>query len=310
MDLNLVRVFVAVHETRSITAAAARLYVTPPAVSQSIARLRRTLDDPLFERVGRRMEPTPVADDVYPEFRDSLLRIDRAVDGLRGFDPAGSDRGVRIALSELGEIGWLPSILATLRAQAPRMRLEIVPMDPESLPDWLARGAVDLAVTPAVLPAAFESTVIKTQGYGVVMSADNPLASTGLTLESYAEAAHVRVAGDSGIGQLEAAIRHAGTSVVPQVIVSRVAALPAALAADPGLIATVPDTIAEGWSATWPLAIRPLPFEMHPVTVRLYRRQTTQHTAALDWLFDTVSRAIRGSSGQFRVIHGDSRSQP
>ncbi len=305
MDLNLVRVFVAVHETRSITLAAARLYVTPPAVSQSLAKLRRSFDDPLFERVGRRMDPTPIADELYPEFRDALMRIERAIDGLGAFDPAESDRHVRIALSELGEIGWLPSVLRAVRARAPHMSLEVVPLDPAALPDWLSRGVVDLAVTPAELPAAFESTLLKTQGYGVVMAAENPLASGPLTLERYTAAPHVRVAGDSGIAHLEAALRHAGATVVPRVIASRVAALPAALANDPELIATVPDTIAEGWAATWPLAIRPLPFDMRPLSVRLYRRQTTQHTAALDWLFDTVARAIRGSSGQFHVIHGN-----
>ncbi|UOQ57377.1 LysR family transcriptional regulator [Leucobacter allii] len=304
MDLNLIRVFVAVHETRSITLAATRLYVTPPAVSQSLAKLRGALDDRLFERVGRRMHPTPVADELYPEFRDALLRIERAVDGLGGFDPGASERSVRIALSELGEIGWLPGILRAVRARAPRMSLEVVPLDPAELPDWLSRGVVDLAVTPAELPAGFESTLIKTQGYGVAMSAQNPLAEGELTLERYVAAAHVKVAGDSGIGHLEAALRHAGAQLVPRVVASRVAALPAALAADPELIATVPDTIAEGWAATWPLAIRPLPFDMRPLAVRLYRRRTAQHPAALDWLFDTVARAIRGSSGQFEVIHG------
>lgn len=305
MDLNLVRVFVAIFEARGITAAAERLFVTPPAVSQALVKLRQQLDDPLFERIGRRMEPTHAAEALYPDLRNALLSIDRAVDGLHGFDPAASERHLRIALSELGEIGWLPTILRTVRARAPRMRIEVVPADPERLPEQLSRGSIDLAITPALLPAAFESTVIKRQSYGVAVSSDNPLAHGTLTLRRYAGAAHLRVAGDSGIGLLDAALARAGVALTPRVVVGRVAALPVALAGDTELVATVPDTIAEGWAATWPLTVRPLPFPMEPVSVRLYRRHTTQHSAALDWCYDTVARAIRGSSGQFSVIHGD-----
>ena len=305
MDLSLVRVFVSIYEARGITAAAARLFVTPPAVSQALTKLRQQLDDPLFERVGRTMEPTHAAHALYPELRGALLTIDRAVDGLHGFDPAESDRHLRIALSELGEIGWLPAILRAVRARAPRMRLEVVPAHPDHLPEQLSRGSIDLAITPAALPAAFESTVIKRQGYGVAMSADNPLARGRLTRERYAAAAHLRVSGDSGIGPLDAALARAGIVLTPRVVVHRIAALPVALAGDPELVATVPDTIAEGWATTWPLTVQPLPFAMDPVSVRLYRRHSTQHSASLDWFSATVTRAISGSSGQFSVIHGD-----
>lgn len=305
MDLNLVRVFVAIAETRSLTAAAARLYVTQPAVSQALARLRTELDDPLFERVGREMAPTPLAVSVYPGFRTALEGIDRTLDAVHGFDPSQSDRLFRIAMSELGEIGWMPAILAAVRGHAPRMRIEAVPMDVRELPDWLGRGTVDLAVTPSVVPGAFEQTVIKSQGYGVAMAASHPLAEGALTLERYLAADHVVVASDSGGAIVEAALRRLGAQIEPAVAINHFAALPPVLAGKQRLVATVPDTIAQGWSSHWPLAVRPLPFEMPPVDVRLYRRATTQHAAALAWLFDTVARAIRGSSGQFAVIHAD-----
>jgi len=49
---------------------------------------------------------------------------------------------------------------------------------------------------------------------------------------------------------------------------------------------------------------------MAPVDLCLYRRATTQHGAALDWLHATVARAVQGSSGQFSVIHGDAFAAP
>ncbi|HWL76001.1 MAG TPA: LysR family transcriptional regulator [Microbacterium sp.] len=303
MDLNLLRVFVAVYESRGLTIAARRLYVTQPAVSQALARLRRELDDPLFEREGRLMRPTPFADAVYPGFREALAGIDRTLDSVHRFDPADSQRLFRIALSELGEIGWFPSILAAVRAEASAVRLEVVPSDPAQLSDWLARGTVDLAITPAAIP--FERVLVKAQPYAVAMSERNRLVGEHLDMPTYVSARHVTVESDSGRPVLEAAQRRAGIDVRPSVAVSHFATLPPVLAADPQLIASVPDMIAKGWAQTWPLRVVPLPFEMPAVELYLYRRATTQHTAALDWLFATVARAVRGSSGQFFVIHAD-----
>lgn len=305
VDLNLIRVFVAIAETRSLTAAAARLYVTQPAVSQALGRLRRELDDPLFTRQGRIVVATPLAESVYPGFREALSAVDRTLDAVHRFEPAASDRLFRIALSELGEIGWLPAIVAAVRRAAPHMRIEVVPMDVEALPEWLGRGTVDLAITPSAVPGGFERVGLKTQGYGAVMSRRHPLAEGEITLADYAAAAHAVVASDSGAPALDAARRRAGIEIEPRVALQQFASLPPLLAGDRALVATMPDTIAEGWAHTWPLVVRPLPFEMPPVEVRLYRRSTTQHAAALDWLFDTVARAVRGSSGRFQVIHGD-----
>lgn len=311
VDLNLTRVFVAIYETRSLTAAAGRLFVTPPAISQALGRLRRELDDPLFERDGRLMQPTPLADTVFPGFRDAVAGIDRTLDAVHGFDPSDSTRLFRIALSELGEIGWLPAILSAIRRRAPRMRVEVVPLDVDELPTWLGRGTVDLAITTAGLGGGFERVLLKSQGYGVAMSATNPLAdpSRALDLAAYTGAPHLTVASDSGASVLAAAQRRAGVVIEPQIAVRHIATLPATLAASRELIASVPDTIAAGWATSWPLVIRPLPFEMPAVELCLYRRATTQHAASLDWLYTTVAQAVQGSSGQFFVIHGDALAE-
>lgn len=305
MDLNLIRVFVAIAETRSLTAAASRLFVTQPAVSQALARLRRELDDPLFTRVGRTMAATPLAESVYPGFREAVSSVDRTLDAVHRFDPASSDRLFRIAMSELGEIGWLPAVVGAVRAKAPRMRIEVVPMDADALPEWLGRGTVDLAITPSPVPGRFERVLLKSQSYGVVLSRRHPLAGTGMSLEEYAAAAHAVVTGDSGAPAVTLALRAQGVEIEPRVALNQFASLPPLLTAGHDLVATMPDSVAEGWTHSWPLVVEPLPFEMAPVQVRLYRRSTTQHAAALDWLFDVVARAVRGSSGRFQVIHGD-----
>lgn len=306
MDLNLIRSFVAVYESRSLTVAAARLYVTQPAVSQALARLRRELGDPLFQRVGRAMEPTPLAVSMFPGFRDALTGIDRTIDAVVGFDPAVSTRRARIALSELGEIGYFPAIFRAIRAAAPYMQVEAVPLDAQALPDWLAQGTIDLAVTSSPVAGGFAPVVLKSQAYAVLMSRAHPLAVSGrLSLSDYISAEQVVVAGDSGLPRLEAALRRAGAALKSDVVLTHFASLPSLLAASPDLIATAPDTIATGWAQSWPLTVLPLPLEMSPVDVCLYRRATTQQLGALDWLHETVTRAVRGTHGTFFAIHGD-----
>lgn len=305
MDLNLVRVLVAIHESRSLTVAASRLYVTQSAVSQSLARLRREFDDPLFERMGRVMEPTALASSLYPGFREALAAVDRSLGQVRSFDPATSDRTFRIALSELGEIGWAATLLDAVTRKAPHMPVEVVPIDDALLPEWLARGVVDLAATPRHLGGDFPSTVLKTQRYGVVMSAQHPLADAPYGLDDFLGGEHITVAEDSGAREVQAALQRAGGRIVPRIRLNHYASLPPLVARSRRFVATVPDTIALGWAREWPLIVKPLPFDMAPLEVRLYRRVTTQHIEALDWLYDTVARAIHGSHGQFFVIHGD-----
>jgi DNA-binding transcriptional LysR family regulator len=304
MDLNLVRVFVTIYETGSLTVAAQQLFVTQSAVSQALGRLRDQLDDLLFDRNGRVMRPTPLADAIFPAFRDALGGIARALHAVHGFEASSSDRVFRIAFSELGEVGWLPAVFEAMHAEAPHARIDVVALDVDLLPDWLDRGSVDLAVTPADLSGRFERTFVKSQEYGVVLSRANPLAA-GMTLDDYRSAARVAVDGDSGAPLVEAAHARAGVAAAPLVTVQHFATLPLLLSRSTELVATIPVSIAGGWAASWPLVIHPLPFEMPAAGLSLYRRRTSQHPGALEWFYATVARAIAGTAGDFAVIHGD-----
>ena len=302
-DLNLTRVFVAIYEAGSLTAAGRRLFVTQSAISQSLARLRRELGDPLFERTAQGMRPTALADAIYPELHEGMSVIDRTIAAVTGFDPLTSERTFRIALSELGEIGWLPAIGDAMALGAPRARLAVTALRGEDLEDLLTRGSVDLAITPAELPAAFERQTVKREEYRVVMSSQNPLVGAEMSLEAYRAARRVWVEGDSSARLLAGVhVRH-GVSEPPAVSVQHIASLPPLLARSTTLIATIPETLAVGWSRSWPLIIRELPFALGPVELHLYRRRSPQHAGALDWFFDTVSAAVSGFPGGFEGIH-------
>ena len=293
VDLNLLRLFVTLYELGSLTAAADRLYVSQPAASQSLGRLRSALDDVLFVRDGRSMVPTRLADSLYPEFRAALARIDGAMNDAKAFDAATSRRRFRIALSELGEIGYLAAILSAVHARAPKVGVDVVPLDIVALPDWLTRGTIDLAITSSPIVGGFERATVKSESYVVLMGSRHPLAHREFGLVEYANATHVAVASDSGMPNVTAVLARAGVEITPVVKVSHYSAL-ASLLLSGDYVATAPGSFVSGWARTWPLLARPLPIDVPPVQVKLLMRATAEQRAALNWFHRTALDAVHG----------------
>jgi len=92
VDLNLLPVFEAAYEERSLSRAAERLAMTQSAVSHALARLRALFRDELFVRQARGVLPTPAAERIYLDLRGALGLVRQAVTDRRGFDPRTSAR--------------------------------------------------------------------------------------------------------------------------------------------------------------------------------------------------------------------------
>src|SRR3989440_4499538 len=111
VDLNLLRAFDAVLQEKSVTAAAARLRLTQPAVSNALARLRALFGDALFVRSASGMDATPFARDLGEPVRQALALLDSALAHGPGFDPAVSTRAFRFYMSDIGQIEFLPPLV-------------------------------------------------------------------------------------------------------------------------------------------------------------------------------------------------------
>jgi DNA-binding transcriptional LysR family regulator len=92
IDLNLLPVFEAAYEERSLSRAARRLAMTQSAVSHALSRLRAVFRDELFVREARGVLPTPVADLIYAKVRGALGSVRQSVTEQRAFDPRTSER--------------------------------------------------------------------------------------------------------------------------------------------------------------------------------------------------------------------------
>ena len=95
LDIGMLRTFDALMRERSVSRAAARLFLSQPAVSASLNRLREAFDDPLFTRNAHGVTPTPRAQALATQVEKVLADIGALLDAGRAFDPAGSDRNNR-----------------------------------------------------------------------------------------------------------------------------------------------------------------------------------------------------------------------
>ena len=118
LDLNLIPYLVALDDTRNVSRAGDLLGVSQPRVSTALGRLREYFGDPLFVRTSRGMEPTPRALALLPAARDALAQIERGLVAPHDFDPAASTHTFSIALSDVGEIVFLPKLLQAFATRA------------------------------------------------------------------------------------------------------------------------------------------------------------------------------------------------
>jgi DNA-binding transcriptional LysR family regulator len=194
LDLNLLRAFDAVLREGSVTAAAERLGLSQPALSNALSRLRGLLGDPLFMRTSSGMRPTPFAQQLAAPVQQALDLIRASFSQQAGFDPKTSDRVFRFQLTDVGEIAFLPPLLERLQRDAPLVRVETQQLPQDEVSDALASGEVDLAV--GFLPELSEGVVhehLFRDRYVCLVRTDHPTIGSRLTRAQFLSATHVLV---------------------------------------------------------------------------------------------------------------------
>ena len=144
VDLNLLYLFSVLHEERSVSLTAERLFLTPSAVSHALGRLRRMVGDELFKRSGGSMTPTARANDIAERLRVILPQLREAIVPA-DFDPATTSRGFAIATLPYLTSVFLPSFADAFHRSAANGRLDIRMLDGRTADD-IDGGAVDVAL--------------------------------------------------------------------------------------------------------------------------------------------------------------------
>ncbi|MBO0594954.1 LysR family transcriptional regulator [Nesterenkonia sp. E16_7] len=277
MDLNLIRVFVAVHEEGSVTAAAERLHLSQPTVTQALNRLRRETGEELFIRVGRGIEPTRSATELYAKVGHIPGAVDAAVRAVSHFDPATTVETFRMALTDLGQTIFLPTLVPALTREAPHATLEVLNLDVDSASEDLAAGRIDLAVASTVLPGKLRSSVVRPDLYCCV-ARKGRFGSGSPTFEQLSQLPRVVARNTLGHTLVESLLPE---PVEGSVYLPAFSAIPAIVSAS-DLIAFVPHAIIGAWSSLWDIETWPLP---QGTFTALIRAHTASHptSAANAW---------------------------
>ncbi len=191
--MNLLVALDALLDTNSVTRAAERLHTSAPAMSRTLARLRRVLGDPLLVRAGRSLVPTPRALELRYEV-SLLVEQGRALLTPRGtIDPGVLKRSFAVQAGDMVLTELAAPLLAAVRAQAPGVTLRFLPDTLEGTAA-LRDGRVDIevGVIDHVDPETTVRRVITDRIIGIA-AADHPLLTDRVTVARFAAASHLSV---------------------------------------------------------------------------------------------------------------------
>ncbi len=292
LDLNLLVALDSLLDTGSVTEAARRLHTSPSAMSRTLARLRRLLDDPLLVRSGRHLVPTPRALALRPEVA-ALVEHGRAVLAPRGrVDPATLARGFAVRADDLVLARLAGPLVRAVRAHAPGVTIRFLPDAGKGAAD-LRDGRADLAVG-VLEPADPEIVVHRVFGDRLVgvVAPGHPLDADRVTVAAYAGAAHLAVTRQGRPrGPIDDRLALHGRT---RRVVATVPDLPSALLAVRGgeLVCPAPAHLAADAVAALGLATFeiPLPLPEIPVGLTWHSRNTAD--AAHRWLRELVETLL------------------
>jgi len=277
-----------------VSLAADRLFVSQPTVSYALARLRTLLDDPLFVRGATGMNPTNRATQVYAEFSEALGRITATVETCQGFDPARATQRFRVSMSDIGQLVFLPPLLALLSREAPGVELEIEQEEIEQIPAALAAGKLDAAVgnLPPILPHTRHAVLFR-ERYVCLGRKRHPAIRRGrITLANYLAAQHVVVSSRfAGHTVIEDELRERGVRRKVALRIPQFTILPAVIARSELLVA-LPSRVAQVFANYEDLQAVELPVPIEPFDVRMHWHERHESSAANAWLRDALWRAI------------------
>jgi len=294
IDLNLFTVFDAIYREGGITAAAKRLHLSQPAISHALARLRELLDDPLFERRGNEMVPTPTARALAATVANSLGSIEEVINRAGHFDPATSQRRFTIAVRDSHERSFLPALVAELGREAPGLDVAVVRIERSNLEEDLLSGALDVAVDVALSTSAdIRRERLGAESLVVLARQGHPSIHGALEQETYFAMEHVLVTGRRhGGGFEDIALNRLGLSRRVRVRCQQYATA-AEVVSQSDMLATLPRMQATFANRRTNNQVLPFPVDIPQMEHFLYWHANVDSDKSNQWFREKVGALLR-----------------
>ncbi|RRV04508.1 LysR family transcriptional regulator [Pseudomonas sp. v388] len=281
-DINLMVVFETLMQERNVTRAAEKLFLGQPTISAALNRLRNLLNDPLFIRVGHRMEPTARAHEILKHLTPALDAMSTALSLSTDFDPSVSKMTFRIGLSDDVEFGLLPAMLHAIREEAPGVVIVVKHVDYLNISEVLMSGDISVGVClTRDLPANAKRKLLRNVKPRLVRAdkSDKPM-----SMDEYCARPHVVVSHVASVSSFaDEWLTALGRKRRVVLSVPQFTTLPA-LMAGTDLIAGLSDFAAGAMSALGLLHDEPLPFETPGLDLSMTWLSVMDNDPAERWL--------------------------
>lgn len=295
VDLNLLIYLDVLLREKNVTRAAEQLGVTQPAMSNILRRLRNLFNDPLLIRSSEGMTPTERALELQPRIRDALSDLSMILEPRTEFRPYTSNRVFRIMTSDYAEATLVPRLVKALRSEAPNVVLDFLTPSDVSYRD-MEQGKVDLAINRFnEIPQSFHQVLVWRDSFSCILNDKHP-AVTHLNLKSYLDAQHIWVSKtgmgvgfgvnpdkQGGLGWIDQALERIGQRRKISVF-TRHYQMPALLAQNVDLIATLPTRMARLQTQNPKLVIKDPPFYIPEFELKMAWCPLLHHHPADRWL--------------------------
>jgi DNA-binding transcriptional LysR family regulator len=283
-DLNLLVALDALLTERNVTRAGERLYLSQPAMSGILARLRHAFHDELLVRVGRNLELTALAVELAGPVHECVQQIEDLLNLRQPFEPHTVRWDFRIAASDYVVFLLLGPLLKTLTTLAPNISIRFCALEPAA-GDKLAAGELDFAVLPAELEAGLPSMPLFEDSWICAVWSGHPHSDERFTLEEFLALPHLsfRLAGPDHGSVAESYLAEMGCERRIVASTESFATAPFLLRETP-LVSLVPRRLGERLRQAADIRLIEPPFDVPPLREKLIWSPRYTASAAHTWL--------------------------
>ena len=293
IDLNLLLVLDTVLSERSVVRAAQRLHVTSSAVSNSLARLRSLLGDPLVIRSGRGIIPTPHAASLAPSLKRALSELESVVQ-KDTFNPLSTTRQFTLALADATQMARFPELVKLIAKEMPHAQLRAVGIDTYISSGGLTGMEIDAALVAQEQEApGIHMKALYKEGSVLAARVGNRRAGGRITKAQLAELQHVDVQVAPGRGYRELAQTYVRLGIERKIAVTVPSFITAAaIIAKTDFVATIPESLMEFLGERFGLRVIAGPVPKIVTPIKLVWHERTDNDPAMRAFREVVTRAV------------------
>lgn len=299
LDLNLLVLFQQMYQARHVSQVARTLGVSQPTVSNALARLRRTFGDELFVRTGQGMQPTPYAQRIYEPVAQALAGVTAALNQQEQFDPAASERRFVIAMTDVGEIHFMPALVAHCMKVAPGVGIRSMRASEVAWQEDMQTGRIDLAIGAFTdVPESLFHRRLFSQQYLTMFHQGHRFEGRRIGMKEFLGAQHLFVTSrESPYDEINARLEKAGVVRSVNFQVPHFTAVPY-IVSSTDMVVTVPARLAEQACGPFGLATIQPPLRLPALHTSVFWHRRYNQDSGNQWLRGVIAacfgEAVRG----------------